>query len=302
MTMLPERPWFETEAYEDYIVRSGFDTETAAFIRDMAEHGYAVVDLGDEARALCDRAIADTRRYFKRPGISRVQDAWYRSRAVRKLASSSRIRELLRAAYGRDPFPFQTLNFEAGSQQPLHADTIHFSSVPERFMCGVWIALEDVEEGAGPLVYHPGSHKLPIMTMREAGVNSALPAVEDYERAFVPRFAERIAAAGLPARHALIKKGWAFVWAANLAHGGSAITKPGSTRRSLVVHCYFEDCLYYTPMTSDETAGRYDLRVPANVRTGLWTWPRLNGRPAQMRAKRVFGGVIRDVLRIPFVN
>lgn len=299
---LPQRPWFETEDYGAYIARSGFDEGTAAFIREMAEHGYALVDLGEEARELCDRAVADTRRYFRRPGNSRVQDAWYRSRAVRRLAAWPRMRELLRAAYGRDPFPFQTLNFEAGSQQPLHADTIHFSSVPERFMCGVWIALEDVEPDAGPLVYHPGSHKLPIMTMREAGVNSALPAVEDYERAFVPRFAERIAQSGLPARHALIKKGWAFVWAANLAHGGSAIARPGATRRSLVVHCYFEDCLYYTPMTSDEAAGRYDLRVPANVRTGFWAWPKLNGRRAQMRPGRVFGSMIRDVLRLPYVN
>lgn len=299
---LPQRPWFETEDYEAHISSAGFDARTAEFIRHMAEHGYAVVDLGDEARALCDRASADMARYFRRPGISRVQDAWYRSRAIRRLAAWPRMRELLRAAYGRDPFPFQTLNFLAGSQQPLHADTVHFNSVPERFMCGVWIALEDVEEGAGPLVYHPGSHKLPVMTMRDAGVNSPAPTPEDYERSFVPRFAERIAASGLPAKHALIKKGWAFVWAANLAHGGSAIAKPGSTRKSLVVHCYFEDCLYYTPMTSDETAGRYDLRVPANVRTGLWTWPKRDGRPAQMRAKRVFGSVIRDVLRIPYAH
>lgn len=299
---LPEQPWFETDDYEAYIARSGFDAETQAFIRQMAEHGYAAIDLGDEARALCDKAVADTAKYFARPGIARVQDAWYRSRAIRKLAAWPRVRELLRAAYGRDPFPFQTLNFLAGSQQPLHADTIHFNSVPERFMCGVWIALEDVQEGAGPLVYHPGSHKLSVMTMRDAGVNASQPTPEDYERAFVPRFAERIAASGLPAKHALLKKGWAFVWAANLAHGGSAITVPGSTRRSLVVHCYFEDCLYYTPMTSDEAAGRYDLRVPANIRTGLWTWPRRRGQPAQMRAKRVFGSVIRDVLRWPYAN
>lgn len=298
---LPQRPWFETDQYEEHIARAGLDAESADFVRQMAEHGYALVDLGDEARALCDQAVADTERYFAK-GKGRVQDAWYRSRAVRALATWPRMRQLLRDAYGRDPFPFQTLNFKAGSQQALHADTVHFNSVPERFMCGVWIALEDVEEGAGPLVYHPGSHKLPVMTMRDAGVNNPRPSPADYENHFVPRFAERVAAAGLPARHALIKKGWAFVWAANLAHGGSAITRPGSTRRSLVVHCYFEDCLYYTPMTSDEAAGRYDLRVPANVRTGLWTWPRANGRRAQMRLKRVFGSVIRDVLRIPYVN
>jgi ectoine hydroxylase-related dioxygenase (phytanoyl-CoA dioxygenase family) len=30
-------------------------------------------------------------------------------------------------------------------------------------MCGVWVALEDMSEGAGPLEYYPGSHKWPIL-------------------------------------------------------------------------------------------------------------------------------------------
>ena len=36
-------------------------------------------------------------------------------------------------------------------------------------MCGVWVALEDVTEGSGPLDYLPGSHKLPVLTMQAAG-------------------------------------------------------------------------------------------------------------------------------------
>ena len=33
--------------------------------------------------------------------------------------------------------------------------------MPEGFMCGVWVALEDMDMENGPLVYYPGSHKLP---------------------------------------------------------------------------------------------------------------------------------------------
>lgn len=299
---LPERPWFETGDVEAYLARAGFDAETEAFVRKMAADGYAAIDLGDAARALCDQAVADTDAWFEGGRKTRVQDAWFRSRAVRDLATNEKVRGLLRAAYGREPFPFQTLNFRAGSQQSLHADTIHFSSVPERFMCGVWIALEDVAPGSGPLIYHPGSHRLPIMTMRDAGVNSAHPTPDDYEPHFVPRFAEKIAASGLPQERAMLKKGWAFVWAANLAHGGSPIETPGSTRRSLVVHCYFEDCLYFTPMTSDPASGRLDLRVPPNVRTGRWAWPTRHGRPARPRLKRVAAALIRDLLRRPYIG
>ncbi|PZQ63630.1 MAG: phytanoyl-CoA dioxygenase, partial [Phenylobacterium zucineum] len=236
-------PWFESEDLEAYLAGTSFDESTEAFIRDMARDGIAAVDLGPEALALCEQAVAETERYFQ-GGVTRVQDAWYRSPAVRRLAEWPQIRRLLRAAYGRDPFPFQTLNFRQGSQQHIHSDTIHFHSAPERFMCGVWIALEDVRVDAGPLVYHPGSHRLPVLTMRGAGVNHSQPSHVDYERSYVPRFAAGIAAASLPIAQATIRKGWAFVWAANLAHGGSPILDPESTRRSLVVHHYFEDCIY----------------------------------------------------------
>src|SRR5439155_23973453 len=71
--------------------------------------------------------------------------------------------------YGRRAFPFQTLNFPVGTQQHFHTDSIHFSSVPERFMCGVWVALEDITEENGPLVYYPGSHRWPIYAAEHLG-------------------------------------------------------------------------------------------------------------------------------------
>ena len=59
--------------------------------------------------------------------------------------------------YGREPLPFQTLNFRVGTQQEPHSDAFHFNSDPPGFMCGVWVALEDIDEASGPLVYFPGS-------------------------------------------------------------------------------------------------------------------------------------------------
>jgi hypothetical protein len=294
----PATPWFESEGLEAYLARSKFPPETERFIRDLARDGVAAIDLGDKARALCDQAVAETEGYFVE-GVSRVQDAWYKSPAVRRLATWPAMRRLLRAAYGRDPFPFQTLNFRQGSQQSIHSDTIHFHSVPERFMCGVWIALEDVEPGAGPLLYHPGSHRLPVMTMRRAGVNNPFPGYEDYVSAYVPRYAESIEAAQIPQARGIIPKGWALVWAANLAHGGSPIEQPGATRRSLVVHNYFDDCLYYTPMHSDEAAGRLHMRLPPNLRTGWARWPSRGGRPVRLPKDLIKEAWRRDRARKP---
>lgn len=294
----PDVPWFESDDLEAYLAASRFDAATETFVRDLARDGVAAIDLGPEALALCDQVVADTEDYFAE-GAGRVQDAWYRSAAVRRLADWPEVRRLLRAAYGRDPFPFQTLNFRQGSQQHIHSDAIHFHSAPERFMCGVWIALEDVQPDAGPLVYHPGSHRLPVLTMRGAGVTHDQPTHVDYERSYVPRFAAGIAAADLPVVQATIRKGSALVWAANLAHGGSPIRKPGATRRSLVTHHYFERCVYYTPMHSDVEAGRLHLRLPPNIRTGWWAWPRRGRWPVKVGRDVVMAAIQRDLRRRP---
>jgi hypothetical protein len=297
---LPEVPRFEDPLFDPDRDLSGLDGDTRRFVLEMREKGGAVLDLGDTARRLCDEAVAETDPYFQQG--RRVQDAWRRSSAVRKLALLPQIHAALFAAYGRRSFPFQTLNFREGSQQELHSDIIHFSSIPARFMCGVWIALEDIAPGSGPLTYHPGSHRLPEFTMRQAGVNAETPSVPDYERIWAPRFAEQIAGSGLPAKELLIRQGQAFVWAANLAHGGAAITIPGSTRRSLVVHCYFEDSVYFTPMVSNLEGGRLAVRLPSDLYSGGWRWPRRDGRRVRPPLKTIAAALLKRLSSRPFIS
>jgi hypothetical protein len=67
----------------------------------------------------------------------RQQDAWKRIREVKQIAANKLILKILERLYGRSPFPFQTLNFPVGSQQPLHSDALHFHTYPLGYMCGV---------------------------------------------------------------------------------------------------------------------------------------------------------------------
>ena len=78
---------------------------------------------------------------------SRVFNGWKISRAVRAIALAPRILRVLRQLYGRKPLPFQTLNFPIGTEQKVHSDVIHFASDPPTYMCGVWVALEDIDRG-----------------------------------------------------------------------------------------------------------------------------------------------------------
>lgn len=274
----PEVPWIEAGDIGAYLAQLDADDEAKRFVTDLHRDGVAVFDLGPDALDPIDRAMADAELFFAK-GKRRAQDVWRRSEAVRSLATHPRLETLLALAYGRQPFAFQTLNFRQGSEQHAHSDAAHFHSQPPRFMCGAWIALEDVAADAGPLFYHPGSHRDRVFEMSDAGVTGRRPKRGDYAAHYVQAFAAQVA--GQP-RTALLKKGQVLVWAANTTHGGLAIDRPGATRRSLVAHYFFEDCLYYTPLYSRTETDQLYLRLPADVRTGGWVWPKRDGKPVPL--------------------
>ncbi|HVW01139.1 MAG TPA: phytanoyl-CoA dioxygenase family protein [Planctomycetaceae bacterium] len=201
----------------------------------------------------------------------RIQDAWRISEHVKAAALAPRMLGALQELYGRKPLPFQTLNFPKGTEQAVHSDTIHFNSKPAGFMCGVWLALEDIDLENGPLVYYPGSHKLTEITiddidragrltqpfmerMRESWsrvLRRQPPPPPNVERDY-PRYekfiADLIAASGMEPHYATIRRGEALIWASNLLHGGAPQKDKSRSRHSQVTHVFFEGCQYYTPL------------------------------------------------------
>ena len=166
---------------------------------------------------------------------------------MKALARSPSALALLEDLYGRRPLPFQTLNFLRGTQQAPHSDALHFSTIPEGFMCGVWVALEDIDMENGPLVYYPGTHKLPYVRPADFGVEAKWENYPSYEH-YVADLIER---QGLEPEYGTVKKGQAIIWAANLLHGGATQGDRSRTRLSQVTHYFFEGCRYYTPMASE---------------------------------------------------
>jgi ectoine hydroxylase-related dioxygenase (phytanoyl-CoA dioxygenase family) len=51
------------------------------------------------------------------------------------------------------------LTYVFGSQQEAHQDTIHLTPFPAGYMCGTWIALQDVVPDSGELIVYPGNHR-----------------------------------------------------------------------------------------------------------------------------------------------
>jgi len=274
---LVESPFFETE-----INRVSLTNDQRRIAFDLHEKGYAVLKFpDDDIDARADRLIDVLSKEFDIPGWRekgwktreglRAQDAWKRLDDVRIIAANEKISELLSILYGRQVFPFQTLNFPVGTQQRPHADIVHFSSVPERFMVGVWVALEDIGPDQGPLVYYPGSHRWPMITNDMVENRFA----RDPQTASLNRYKEYISywdamvrTHNIEPEYFHAKKGEALIWSSNLLHGGTAQNDPLKTRWSQVTHYYFEGCTYYIPLLSDHTVGRIRLKTPVDVATG----------------------------------
>lgn len=274
---LVESPFFE----ELLSAMEVTDADRAALERYRSE-GYVILEESVVAHSTIDRAVEELEGRYDDAATgydtpSRKQDAWRFSDAVTEIARAPRVMELLRLVYGRRPFPFQTLNFKVGTRQRAHSDAVHFHSIPQRFMAGAWVALEDIHPESGPLVVYPRSHVLPVFDPFDLGIEASWSSYREYEDAIEAL----VDAMQLSPHPVVLRKGQAVLWAANLIHGGSDVADPGRTRLSQVTHYYFEDCVYYQPAVSEPFVGRLALKDVREVGTDRSVPNLYRGRPVE---------------------
>lgn len=293
--ILPGVPHIESPFFAQFFSAPEIDAETRRIAHEMHTKGYAVIDFPEEDfAAMAERIQQNLLPHYdferwKNIGHAagnslRLPDAWKFDADVKRIACNSHILELLSKLYGAQAWPFQTLNFPVGTQQHFHSDSVHFSSVPERFMCGVWVALEDVDENNGPLQYSPGSHQWPIYVNEHIG-----RCVSEMTGKVTQVLYEEMWRALVEAKQAKFepfyaKKGQALIWAANLMHGGCKQLDRERTRWSQVTHYFFENCAYYTPMLSDPVYGHTNFRRLSNIATGEIMPQRYAGYPISEEA------------------
>jgi hypothetical protein len=263
-------PWIDSPNIEQLLQESHLSSDEQESVRFFAEYGYLIVDpeienFNDLAAQVIEElapVYTDKNRPNGGSDKARLQDAWYFNEcsAVQAIAIAPKIIRILSLLYQRSPIPFQTLNFPVGTQQKTHSDTIHFHSIPRGFMCGVWVALEDIDEFNGPLHYYPKSHKLPILGFDDLGIKT----YQEYEY-YIEEIIQQL---NLKKISLHIKKGMALIWSANLLHGGNPIIDKTRTRHTQVTHYYFSDCLYYSPMVTNPITEGIKQREVINIATG----------------------------------
>lgn len=222
------------------------DKEIRGQLQDLIGRGYTHLR-GVVSRARCDELIRDFDEYCaaqpeaerfadQHGNHSRLCNFHMHSDVALSIGLNPRVLAVLDAAFGRRAAICSSLLFEKGSQQPVHRDTLFFHTNPPNQFFGVWTALEDVAPDSGPLAYYVGGHRFHIDARRIA---------EEYKgqtvgamfSAFVNELHTTCKDGGFPFAYAdFMQKGDVLIWHPQLPHGGSPISRPGATRRSMVFH------------------------------------------------------------------
>ena len=232
---------------------------TNKLIKDYKKNGYVTIkalseDITDQINLKVDELIEsgdykENTKIYKYSEGPRIVESYKYIDIIKKIAHDPEINNFLKEIYKKQPLPFSTINFTKGSNQPLHSDYVHFGSKPEGFLCGLWIALEDIQEGSGELLVAEGSNDWPIFRYADHGLKKP-KSLNDVKKnySFYESWVEKkIVSEKTPIKKALLKKGEALLWDFNLLHGGGKITNKSLTRKSLVIHYHFKDTVTYNP-------------------------------------------------------
>ena len=168
---------------------------------------------------------------------TRIVDVYHHVPAAREILFSAIIRDFLKLVFETDPLLTQSLSFVYGSEQNIHQDTSFVIMNAPMKMAAVWIALEDVQDDAGALIYHPGSHLWGDHLFagrykhwhRHRDGSAGYQEWEDWLEAKAREHNSE-------PKMFRAKKGDILFWHAGLAHGGGPIGPHNPTRRSLVAH------------------------------------------------------------------
>lgn len=253
-------PWFDRpdalQTIEAWLDQGTIDADRAQDLRHFVEYGYIEIPQAvddqwvDAVNAEVDEAAARGHQGYVMGSSQRLEQLHRPPGAIRRLWLNATVRQRVEQLFRGSARPAQTLAFLYGSQQDPHQDTVHLTPFPAGLMCGVWIALQDVEEGSGELVIYPGSHRTPRLRMGQRGC----PKVKDqdwsaFAQTIVPVWDE-----WTRGRSPVIyrpRKGSALIWHENLLHAGSARQHPERHRRSMVIHYYASDSISYADSTGE---------------------------------------------------
>jgi hypothetical protein len=267
-------PWLDQpDALARIDARSELTAEEGEQCRHWSEQGYVILNKLIEEPVLAEvwqayeRAIAAGRIRLPAepashddPHPGRFLNPHKKAGAFCRILKHEGLLRWIRILTEREPKPLQTIASHKGSQQGVHSDSIHMTTYPLGYLTAAWIAFEDIHPDSGPLVYYPGSHRLPYVFSKDVGISQAdfrQEGYSAYHARYEPYIQELIARHGLAAHYFHAKKGDVLIWHANLLHGGSARRNMQLTRKAGVCHFFVKGAFVYHDLASSRSKQQY---------------------------------------------
>jgi hypothetical protein len=243
---------------------------------------------------MSDLSEQDKTHHFK------VMDLFLNYTEIRNFPLNNKLTPALEPLIDGPPVLIATLNFEKGSQQPIHADSIYLTPETEGHLIATWIAMEDVHPDAGGLVYIPGSHKIKPYVFSDGGHRSIESEMEDWMKFKMGEVERR----GLKPQTFPAKKGDVFIWHAELLHGGSEINDYKKTRKSMVSHyASLRDSKILHRKLIQENGGYWHHRAPVGSTKqikDMLPFPHLWKKAANMVVPPSIKGPLKGLIRKVF--
>ncbi len=267
-------PWLDqadaSVEIESRLARGAITASQAEMCRKWSGDGYVILpklfepEILDRVWNSYERSIAGGRIKLDRepgdPHLGRFLNPHKRVGAFCEILKHAGLNGAIRTLMEREPKVLQTIASHKGSEQPEHSDSIHMTTYPLGYLTAAWIAFEDIHPDSGPLVYYPGSHRLPYVFSKDVEISESDYAREGYaayQAKYEPYIRGLIDQHGLKARHFHAKKGDVLIWHANLLHGGSPRADLHWSRHAVVVHFFVKGAFVYHDLSAKRSRSQY---------------------------------------------
>ena len=242
----------DTKEYISKFLEDGYVIIKNAVPQDIVKHLKTNISTGYDKKAYCNY-YCNGEKVFEQFSLKakkylnaemKILDAHYFDRKTQKAIFSRPIRNFLNAMFGNAlPLAFQSLSFIKGSGQTIHDDRtfVRVNSIGN--FIASWIALEDVKENSGELIYYPKSHKLTPHRFKDGSIWNFTK--QEITNIYSDTLVKKAENAGLATEKFYGKAGDVLFWHSGLLHGGTN-NNSSLTRTSLVTH-YCPDQNSYPP-------------------------------------------------------
>lgn len=258
-------PWLDRPDAPEKIEDLSVSRETADKYHQWRSDGYLVLEglidsaTLDTAWAAYERAVEEKRielppsEYPNDPYPGRSLSPHLQVPEIDGLLNHPEICSWVKSLSGHTPIPYQTIASSSGSEQKVHSDSVHMTTFPLGYMIAAWIAVEDIDADCGPVVYYPGSHRLPYLSSRSVGITEKSADYSAYKAKYEPAIEALIEQENLKPEYLTVKKGDVMLWHANLLHGGSRRNNIELSRKAVVCHYFSEGTVSYHDLTGKQT-------------------------------------------------